>query len=125
MPMYIFNRDVVRGSSHCCIWVTVFKNGPSKICGRQPLKHFKWYGLPKQTISLQIFYRLSSKNFYLVTISLQIFYRLSFTNFTWSILEFLDPYMLLKFWWRLKAVEFELKIIPQKISMHSWSFFSC
>ena len=33
----------------------VFKNGASKICGRQPLKNLKWYGLPKQTISLQIF----------------------------------------------------------------------
>ena len=22
-------------------WVKVFKNGPSKICGRQPLKRFK------------------------------------------------------------------------------------
>ena len=28
-------------------WVKVFKNGPSKICGRQPLKKLKWYGLPK------------------------------------------------------------------------------
>ena len=25
----------------------VFKNGPSKICGRQSLKNLKWYGLPK------------------------------------------------------------------------------
>ena len=24
-------------------WVKVFKNGPSKICGRQPLKIFTWY----------------------------------------------------------------------------------
>ena len=30
------------------IWIKVFKNGPSKICGRQPLKHLNWYGLPKQ-----------------------------------------------------------------------------
>ena len=29
----------------------VFKNGPSKICGRQPLKNLKGYGLLKQTIS--------------------------------------------------------------------------
>ena len=28
-----------------------FKNGQSKICGRQPLKNLKWYGLIKQTIS--------------------------------------------------------------------------
>ena len=25
------------------IWVKVFKNGPSRICGRQPLKYLKWY----------------------------------------------------------------------------------
>ena len=25
----------------------VFKNGPSKSCGRQPLINLKWYGLPK------------------------------------------------------------------------------
>ena len=52
----------------------VFKNGPSKICGRQPLKNLKWYGLSKQTISLQIFKWLFCR------------------NFTWSILEYLDPY---------------------------------
>ena len=23
-------------------WVKVFKNGPSKICGRQPLQNFTW-----------------------------------------------------------------------------------
>ena len=27
------------------IWDKVFKNGPSKICGRQPLKNLKRYGL--------------------------------------------------------------------------------
>ena len=26
-------------------WNKVFKNGPSKTCGRQPLKNLKWYGL--------------------------------------------------------------------------------
>ena len=26
-----------------------FKNRPSNICGRQPLKNVKWYGLSKQT----------------------------------------------------------------------------
>ena len=36
------------------IWDKVFKTGPSKICGRQPLKKLKGYGL-LQTISLQIF----------------------------------------------------------------------
>ena len=48
------------------------KDGPSKICGRQPFKNLKWYGLPQQTISFQMFKRLSS------------------TNFTRSILEYLD-----------------------------------
>ena len=28
--------------------VKVFKNGPSKICGKQPLKNLKCYGLPQQ-----------------------------------------------------------------------------
>ena len=37
------------------IWDEVFKNGPSKICGRQPLNNLIGYGLLKQTISLQIF----------------------------------------------------------------------
>ena len=27
------------------IWNIVFKNGPNKFCGRQPLKNLKWYGL--------------------------------------------------------------------------------
>ena len=37
------------------IWVKVFKSGPIKIYGRQPLKNSKWYGLHKQTVLLQIF----------------------------------------------------------------------
>ena len=32
------------------IWDKVFKNAPTKICGRQPLKNLKGYGLLKQTI---------------------------------------------------------------------------
>ena len=52
----------------------LFKSGPSKIDGRQTLQNLKSYGLPKQTISLQIFKRLSS------------------TNFTWSTLEYFVPY---------------------------------
>ena len=47
------------------MWDKIFKNGPSKICGRQPLKNLKGHGLLK----------------------------LSSTNFTWSILEYLDPYV--------------------------------
>ena len=41
---------------------------------RQLLKNWKRYGRPQQTISFQIFQRLSS------------------TNFTWSILEYFVPY---------------------------------
>ena len=33
----------------------VFKNRPSKICGRQPLKNLKGCSMLKQTISLQKF----------------------------------------------------------------------
>ena len=33
----------------------ILKNRPSTICGRQPVKILKGYGLLKQTISLQIF----------------------------------------------------------------------
>ena len=36
-------------------WVKVFKNEPSKVCGRQLLKNLRWCSLPKQTISLQTF----------------------------------------------------------------------
>ena len=36
-------------------WDKVFKGESSKICGTQPLKNLKGYGLIKQTISLQIF----------------------------------------------------------------------
>ena len=61
----------------CFIWDKVFKNRPSKIWGRQPLKYLKGYGLLKQTISLQNFWRLSS------------------TNITWSILEYFIPFALL------------------------------
>ena len=25
------------------LWNAAFKNGPSKICGRQPLKNFTWF----------------------------------------------------------------------------------
>ena len=56
------------------LWDKVSKNRPSKIYGRQPLKIWRNLVCFKQTILLQIFWRLSS------------------TNFTWSILEYFDPY---------------------------------
>ena len=36
-------------------WDKVFKDRPTKTCGRQPLKNLIGYGVFKQTISLQIF----------------------------------------------------------------------
>ena len=44
----------------------VFKNGPSKICGRQPLKNFKGYGLFKQTTIPSNFLKAVFHKFYLV-----------------------------------------------------------
>ena len=49
------------------IWDKIFKNGPSEICGSQPLKNLKW--------------------------SLYIFQRLSFTDFTRYIFEYCVLYM--------------------------------
>ena len=37
------------------IWDKIFKNGPGKIYGRQPLKYFNGYALLKPNIYLQIF----------------------------------------------------------------------
>ena len=33
--------NIRRTAAKTDIWVKVFKNGPSKICGRQPLKNLK------------------------------------------------------------------------------------
>ena len=46
-----FSKTVLSGRL-CNIWDKVFKNRPSKICGRQPLKNLKGYGLLKQNIFL-------------------------------------------------------------------------
>ena len=50
--MFVF-FDLFSVCTH--IWDKVFKNRPSEICRRQPLKNLKLYGLLKQTMSLQIF----------------------------------------------------------------------
>ena len=44
-------RPVSRGDNND-IWEKVFKNGPSEICGRQPLKNLKWYGLLKSILCI-------------------------------------------------------------------------
>ena len=48
-------KNIPQPKTEISKWDKVFKGGPSKICGRQPLKNLKGYGLLKQTISLQIF----------------------------------------------------------------------
>ena len=70
-----------------------FKNGQSKICGRQPLKNLKGYGLLKQTLPLQVFH--------FKTLPFQVFWRPSI-NFTWSIIE----YFITCTWSFLFAAEF-------------------
>ena len=44
----------------------IFKNRPNKICGRQPLKHLKGYGLPKADHTSSIFLKAVFAKFYLV-----------------------------------------------------------
>ena len=55
------------------IWVKVLKNGPSKICGRQPLKNLMGYGLLEADHIPPNFLKLSS------------------TSFPWSILKYFVP----------------------------------
>ena len=55
-------------------WDKVFKNGPTKIRGRQPLTNLNWYDLPKQAITSNFLKSASS------------------TNLTWSILEYFFPF---------------------------------
>ena len=50
-------------------WDKVFKNGSSKICGRQPLKHLKWYGqLNLPQILLDLFLNSSPHLFLRITV---------------------------------------------------------
>ena len=55
----------------CIKWVKVFKNGPSKICARQPFKKFEVISAKADHITTK-------------------FLKTVFQNFTWSILEYLD-----------------------------------
>ena len=48
------------------MWDKVFKNGPSKICGRQPLNNLKGYGLPKADYTPSNFLKAVSRKFNLV-----------------------------------------------------------
>ena len=57
------------------VWVKVFKNGPNKICGRQPLENLKEYCLPKAAYT-------SSESL-----------KAAFHKFTWPIFEYFAPYV--------------------------------
>ena len=74
----------------------VFKNGPSEICGRQPLKNLKWYDLWYDIPS--IFFR-----------------RLPSTNFTWFILEYFVPSIILKILLKLtiSSYWYSITVLPQ------------
>ena len=47
-------------------WDKIFKNEPSKICGRQPLKNLKGYGLLQAGHIPSYFLKAVSHKFYLV-----------------------------------------------------------
>ena len=55
-----FNRQL------SIIWDKVFKNGPSKICGRQPLKNLKRYGVRKADYTPSHFLKAVFHKFYSV-----------------------------------------------------------
>ena len=42
------------------MWDKVFKNGPRKICGRQPLKSLKGYGLHKHVFACDLQIRMQT-----------------------------------------------------------------
>ena len=71
--------------SHLCIWVKVFKNGPSKICGRQSSTNFTWsipeYLDPSVTLAANIY--------------LQQLYS-ACSNFLWCLLQFPFQYWFYK-----------------------------
>ena len=50
----------------CIIWDKVFKNGQSKICGREPLKKLNEYGLLKADHTRSNFLKAVLHKFYLV-----------------------------------------------------------
>ena len=96
------------------IWDNIFKNGLSKACGRQPLKKLKGYGLLEQTISLQIFQKLSSTNF--IWSILEYFVLLNFQN-TSVILRFI-------YCWQGRVIGkihvFVIKFVPFYVKMFNY-----
>ena len=67
-------------------WDKAFKNRPSNICGRQPLKYLKGYSLLKETISLQFFLPQILLGPFLNTLS-----QMYLTEFDFDIHHFRNP----------------------------------
>ena len=55
----LLRRSVACSCSAVSKWDIVFKSGPSKICGRQPSKNLKGYGMLKQILRPYFFNTLS------------------------------------------------------------------
>ena len=91
------------------LWDNPFKKGPSRICGRQPLKNLKWYGL-KQTILLQFF------KGYLRQILLG-----PFLNTLSQVLLYIKKYTL---WVRVIKIQPDATIFKRNLSELEW-FESC
>ena len=67
-PLMYLAFEQIRGvlffvisTNNILIWEKVFKSGPSKVCGRQPLKNLKGYGLLPSNFLKAVFHK-----FYLV-----------------------------------------------------------
>ena len=60
MDLNISNEKWIVSRSLSNIWCKIFKNGPSKSCGRQSLKNLKWYyGLPANLLNVLCKFNLS------------------------------------------------------------------
>ena len=65
----VFHHHI--SSRYRLVRVKVFKNGPSKVCGRQLLENLKWYGLPNH--ETQLFHKIRSEKFAILT-DIQVHY---------------------------------------------------
>ena len=94
----IFSVPYVISSIRACnspnIWIKIFKNGQSKICGRQPLKNLNW----KFKGCLPF-------------------------NFTWPILENLDPYVISLSWIFLNCVRELALVVEPSVKTPQWKYF--
>ena len=59
MDLNISNEKWIVSRSLSNIWCKIFKNEPSKNCGKQSLKNLKWYGLPANLLNVLCTFNLS------------------------------------------------------------------